>query len=152
MRFVRLLALALALPVAVAGGVAAQESSAPAAATTNDAASLGLALDALDPVEAGCRLSFVITNGMAAEIEDLSVEIAVFAADGGFDKMLRLNFGLLLDGKTRVRQFDVAGTPCEGIGSVLVNDIAACEAAALQPVDCLRAMRVTSRGDVPFGL
>ena len=146
MRVVRPLAIALAL--SLAGGASAEEGQ-DAAATD---ASLGLALDALDPVEAGCRLSFVITNGMAAEIEDLSVEIAVFGADGGFDKMLRLNFGLLLDGKTRVRQFDVAGTPCEGIGSVLVNDIAACEAASLQPVDCLRAMTVTSRGDVPFRL
>ncbi len=150
MRLARSLALVLAL-TAAAGGASAQESPASAPASAR-AASLGLSLDTLEPVEAGCRLSFVVTNGMAAEIGELSVEIAVFGAQGGFEKMLRLNFGLLLDGKTRVRQFDVAGTPCEGIGSVLVNDVAACEAAALEPLDCLRALDVSSRGGVPFKL
>lgn len=146
MRLARSLALVLAL-TAAAGGASAQESS-----PSTPAASLGLTLDALDPVEAGCRLSFVVTNGLAREIEELSVEIAVFGVEGGFEKMLRLNFGLLLDGKTRVRQFDVAGTPCEGIGSVLVNDVAACDATALEPLDCLRALDVSSRGGVPFKL
>lgn len=147
MRVATSLALvALALSAMAPGLAAAEDAAAP------PARDLTLALNAAEPVAEGCRLSFVVTNGMDAEIEDLSLEIAVFGADGGLTRMLRLGFGVLLDGKTRVRQFDLAGTPCEGIGSVLVNDVAACVGTGLEPIDCLRAMRVSSANGVPFRL
>lgn len=136
--------LVRALPFA-APAAAAEPAEAP-----NPARSLELALNTLAPVEKGCRLSFVVRNGMAAEIEALSLEIAVFGAGGGLENMVRLNFGVLIDGKTRVRQFDLSDTPCEAIGSVLVNDVAACSGEGIEPLDCLRAMTLKAGGGVPF--
>lgn len=138
--------VALVSMLALSGGALAQSGDTPAPTR------LDLALSALDPVDKGCRMSFLVKNDMASEIEDLSLEIAVFGAGGGLDRMLRLNFGLLIEGKTRVRQFDLAGTACEGVGSVLLNDVATCDGGDLTPVACLRAVSVRADGPVPFGL
>jgi len=114
--------------------------------------SLDLALNATSPVDNTCRLSFVVKNGMAADIETLSVDIAVFGESNAVTSMVRFDFGVLIDGKTRVRQFDIADTPCEAIGFLLVNDVRACEGEGIAALDCLRAMRVTSGVDIPLRL
>ena len=82
--------VALVSMLALSGGALAQSGDTPAPTR------LDLALSALDPVDKGCRMSFLVKNDMASEIEDLSLEIAVFGAGGGLDRMLRLNFGLLI--------------------------------------------------------
>lgn len=142
------ISMAFLLMLAFGGGAVAQATEATAPSPVR----LDLALSALQEVESGCRMSFLVTNEMAAELEDLSLEIAVFGERGGLDRMLRLNFGLLIEGKTRVRQFDLTDTPCTAIGSVLLNDVAVCEGGHLAPIDCLRAVRLAADGPVPFGL
>ncbi|UOM37299.1 hypothetical protein [Acuticoccus sp. I52.16.1] len=133
-------------------------------ATSTDAASsdavpseaarpaLALALNSLAPSGEACRLSFVVRNDMGAEIEDLGLELAVFGSDGGLSQLLRFSFGMLLEGKTRVKQFDLAETPCEEIGRVLVNDVVRCEGGELTALACLRALSARSDADIAFGL
>lgn len=144
-------AAVLALCAATALAPAAAQDSG-AAAPQPGANRLALSLNALSPSADGCRLSFVVKNAMAAEIEDLSIEIAVFEKAGALDRMLRLSFGVLLQDKTRVRQFDLDGTPCDGIGNVLINDVAICTGGDLTPLACLRALDTTTGTDVAFGL
>ncbi|WP_108659782.1 hypothetical protein [Acuticoccus kandeliae] len=141
-------AVEVASPAAPEAAATIPVADAPAASPAH----LVLDLNALSPHEGGCRVSFVVRNQMATEIEDLSLEVAIFGDSGALDRLLRLNFGLLLDGKTRVRQFDLDGTACDGIGSVLVNDVSACSGADLTPLACLRALETRSELDVTFGL
>ncbi|MCF3935778.1 hypothetical protein L1787_20485 [Acuticoccus sp. M5D2P5] len=124
------------------------------ATATGDAAAgaLFLELNNLAAAQNGCRVSFLVRNEMGGEIDDLSLEVAVFGKSGALDRLLRLNFGLLLEGKTRVRQFDLDATPCDGIGNVLVNDVASCDGDGLTPLSCLRAVETRSALDITFGL
>lgn len=113
---------------------------------------LALELVATDARKGGCRLSFAVRNGMEREIEEFSVEMAVFDTAGGLERLVLLRFGLLLDGKTRVRQFDLDGSSCETIGSVVVNDVASCTGNGLTSLECLRALETASKVATGFGL
>lgn len=115
--------------------------------TGGDDPSLSLSLSALTPRDQGCRLAFVIRNQMHQEIDDLAVEIAIFRDGGALDRLMRLGFGVLLEGKTRVVQFDLDETPCEAIDHVLINDVARCDGGALEPIACLRAIDAKSSAD-----
>lgn len=137
-------AAALLCAMAFATGAAAQ--TAPATP------GLSLSLNALETQGDGCRMTFVVRNAMAGEISELGVEVAIFRAGGALDRLMRLNLGLMLEGKTRVRQFDLDGTPCEAIDSVLVNDVTSCTGEGLTPLDCMRALTVTTNANVGFSL
>lgn len=144
--FLRPMAAGL-LAFALATGANAQTPDGQAAP------SLALSLSALTPRDDGCRLAFVIRNQMGQEIDDLAVEIAIFRDGGALDRLMRLGFGVLIEGKTRVVQFDLDETPCEAIDHVLINDVARCDGGALDPMACLRAIDpASSAGDVEFTL
>jgi hypothetical protein len=129
-------ALALAAPVA------AEQPGKPAR-------SLSLDLNSLSATEAGgCRLSFVIRNGLGADIDTLVTEAVLFDAGGQVATLTLFDFGSLPAGRPRVRQFDMAGLSCDGIGGVLVNGIATCEGAGLTPAACLDGLRLSSQTDV----
>lgn len=114
--------------------------------------SLSLSLNSLEDRDNGCRMTFVVRNAMPQEITELGVEIAIFREGGALDRLMRLNLGQMLEGKTRVRQFDVDGTPCETIDSVLVNDVTQCAGGDLTPLACMRALDAKSAANVGFGL
>jgi len=114
-----------------------------------DAPALSLALNTLQPTEAGgCRLSFVIRNGLGADIESLVTEAVLFDAGGQVATLTLFDFGSLPAGRPRVRQFDLAGLSCDGIGEVLVNGIGTCEGEGLTPGACLDGLRLSSETDV----
>ncbi|RAH96564.1 hypothetical protein DLJ53_32160 [Acuticoccus sediminis] len=151
---VRLAVVCLALgglvpPAAAQDAQVAATRAAPAAAAGH---AIDLSLNSLAPSGEGCRISFVVRNGMGAEIEDFGVEVAVFDGDGGLDQLLRFSFGMLLEGKTRVKQFDLAQKTCDQIGRVLVNDVVRCEGDGLTPLMCLRSLSARSDASTPFGL
>lgn len=128
--------LALAVPVA------AQDTEATAPG-------LALTLNTLQPTEAGgCRLTFVIRNGLGSDIESLVTEAVLFDAGGRVATLTLFDFGSLPEGRPRVRQFDLAGLGCDGIGEVLVNGIGTCEGAGLTPAACLDGLRLSSETDI----
>lgn len=138
----RLRAAALAMLVMAAGPTQAQQGA--------DAASLTIELNALQPSEGGCRLSFVATNGLGADIARVTYEMVLFDAAGLVERMSVLDFKEVPDGKTRVRQFDLAGADCARISRVLVNDAKACEGPGIETADCIHRLRTDSKADVPF--
>jgi len=152
LRFLRAAVVAAGTTAALASA-AAQDTGAPVQNPDKaDARRIDLSLNAASAGTDGCRLSFVVHNGMNTELDNLSVEIAIFATEGALDRLLRLNFGILLEDKTRVRQFDLDGTQCDAIGNVLINDVAACEGGELTPLMCLRALSATTATPIAFGL
>ena len=126
--------------------------SAPALAQETAPLSLHLELNALQPTEKGCRLTFLATNQLRAPLDRAAIETALFDADGAIDRIVNLDFKGLTDGKTKVLQFELADLPCDGIGRVLINTVSACEGTGLVPTACLDNLKTTTRPSITFGL
>lgn len=116
------------------------------------APSLVLELNALQPAEAGCRVTFLATNRLGGRLDRAAVELALFDAAGTIDRIVTLDFKDLSADKTKVLQFELAGLQCDGLGRLLVNDITACEGAISPPTICLDALETSTRLDVDFGV
>lgn len=127
-------------------------SPALAQAPASAPASLVLELNALQPAEAGCRVTFLATNRLGGQLDRAAVELALFDAAGTIDRIVTLDFKDLSVDKTKVLQFELAGLQCDGLGRLLVNDITACEGAISPPTICLDALETSTRLDVDFGV
>jgi hypothetical protein len=129
-------------------------SVAPVAAqvTAIEPGQFGLELNALQQSETGCRITFLAENRLGSEIGKSSFELALFGADGGIDRLVALDFGVLPEGKSRVVQFELKQLACDDIGRVLVNDITACEGGDLTPSACLAALVPATRVAASFGI
>jgi len=141
--FQRILTAFLAVSLPAGGAALAQE---PATAP-----SLRLEFNGLEPSAAGCRLTFVVENGLGAALDRAAFEIALFNRAGLVDRLTVLDFKELPAGKTKVRQFDLPNADCAGIGRVLVNDAVACEGADVEPSDCIRNLKPETKSDISFG-
>jgi hypothetical protein len=130
-------------------------SPVPVPAQQGDAApvsALTLELNALQPSEKGCRLTFVVNNGLGAELTKAAFEIALFDAEGVVDRLTVLDFRELPAGKTKVSRFDLAGVDCGKLGRVLINHATECTGAGIQPAACLRQLKTGTKTGVTFGL
>ncbi|RUT34578.1 hypothetical protein EMQ25_01030 [Arsenicitalea aurantiaca] len=112
---------------------------------------LTLDLNGLEPIEAGCRATFVGHNGLAEDIARTGFEMVLFSPEGLVTRMVVLDFGALDAGRTKVMQFTLAGTECAGIGRVLINDVERCEGPA-DAGACLGGLVAESRSGIAFGL
>src|SRR5262245_27341043 len=83
-------------------------------------------LNTIEPVESRCRLNFVIENKSDAAIDSMKLDLVVFDSDGGILRRLLTEMGPVRPVKTIVRAF-VIDAECAKIGSVLVNEVNACE-------------------------
>lgn len=135
----------------VAGGVLAQAIFPGIAQAQDKAVGLSLELNNLARSEAGCLATFMVKNGFEQPLEKVAFEIVLFNAQGLVERLMVLDFSPLSAGKTRVRQFDLAGADCADISRVLINDAAACEASALPATACLDHLKTTARPKVEFG-
>lgn len=140
---IRPLVAALAVAAFATLPVLAQETTAP---------SLALELNALQSSDAGCRITFLATNGLTAPIDKATFELALFGAGGGIDRLVSLDFKTLAKGKTKVLQFELAALQCDAVSRVLVNDVTACEGAGLAAGDCLASLSTSTRVEAEFGV
>jgi hypothetical protein len=101
-----------------------------------------LELNAAEAEAGKCRLSFVVENPSAAAIDALKLDLAIFGRDGAIRRRLLTEMAPVRPRKTVVRSFDVEGD-CAAIGSILVNEVAACAPASLG--DCLDRLSLSSR-------
>ncbi|OZB18163.1 MAG: hypothetical protein B7X55_05305 [Rhodobacterales bacterium 34-62-10] len=114
---------------------------------------LTLELNAVAEQDSGCRITFVATNALAADISALVVEAVIFTPDGLVDRLALLDFQSLPQSRPRVRQFDLPGLTCDRIGQVLINAVGTCAGTGtgpgtgtgLDPAACAAAMTVYSR-------
>jgi len=128
----------------------------PAAAFADDAppsptGHLKLELNALQPVDKACRVTFLATNGLAASLDKATFELAVFGTDSAISRVVSADFKGLTTGKTKVLQFDLKDLGCDGIGRVLVNDVTACGGQGIAPATCLAGLETSTRTKVTFG-
>ncbi|MGH1369541.1 MAG: hypothetical protein ACRBCL_13090 [Maritimibacter sp.] len=136
---------AVAAALCLSGTAAfAQESEARLAVELNGAAE----------TDAGaCRLTFVAANQTGIALDRTAYEIALFDAGGTVTRLLLLEFGALVEGKTKILQFELAETGCATISRLVVNDVAACdEAGGTATGICLSALEASSRTAIQFGI
>ena len=144
-----LAALALcALPALAASAALAEDAGKSAEARPTG---LFLELNALQPSDKGCRLTFVITNHLSGDITKAAFEIALFDRTGVVDRLTVLDFRELPHGKTKVSRFDLPGADCSKVGRVLVNGATECSGSGIGPSDCLTKLQTATRTEVEFG-
>jgi hypothetical protein len=107
--------------------------------------------DATD-VGGNCRLAYVAFNGTGQLLDKASFDVFIFDKDGKVGQSLVFQFGRLLDGKTKVVQFDLAGSSCASISRLLVNDIRECSVAGKESTVCIDTLKTTTRTPIAFGL
>jgi hypothetical protein len=115
------------------------------AANAAAAGAIDIELNRLQQVDASCRMIVVFTNRMGVPIRSLEVETVLFDGDGRVERFLVLKSQPLAPQKIRVHQYDLAGTRCDTIGSLLINDVVDCEGAELTPALCLDSLVASSR-------
>lgn len=140
MKFDRLLPLALV--VAFYSGTAALAQDAGASGN------LTVEINELAPSDKGCKLTFVAGNGLAQSLSKVSFEFVLFDAKGLVERMAILDFRDLPAGKTKVRQFDLSGTKCEAVKSLLINDAPVCDGDGVAKDACMKVLKTGSKSSV----
>lgn len=123
----------------------AQEAASPAP-------TLVLELNGAQPSDKGCRLTFVVTNNLGAELTKAAFEIALFNETGVVDRLTVLDFNELPEGKTKVARFDLAGTDCAKISRVLINHATECTGVGIEPKACLSQLKPETKSAIVFGV
>jgi hypothetical protein len=113
---------------------------APASALAAD--ELRLELNAAEPQQNRCQLSFLIENRTAQNLEALKLDLALFNTEGVIQRRLAVDLGPLRKAKTIVKAFGIE-TDCAAIGAILVNDITACP--PMEPGACLDQLALSAR-------
>ncbi len=106
---------------------------------------LRVELNAAEPQDESCKLSFVVLNGHPAAIQRAVFETVVFDGAGQVDRLTLFDFGTLPAARPRVRQFVLPGTSCDDIGQILFNDAETCESADLDASACTTGLLLHSR-------
>jgi hypothetical protein len=142
---VRSAVAAIAFAVVAAMSAQAEEQTAKKPA-------LVLELNAAQPSEKGCRLTFVVTNNLGGELSKAAFEMAMFNEAGVVDRLTVLDFKDLPDGKTKVARFDLGGADCGKISRLLINAATECTGAGIEPAACLRYLQTGTRTQIAFGV
>ena len=128
MRFATVFALANVLMTGVVGSAPAEP--------------IRVELNAMENADGRCSVSFVIENRGEAAIDTLRLDLALFNRAGVVQRRVAADMGPVRAAKTMVKTFTLDGT-CDEIGSVLVNEVAACTPA--DPNACLDRLALSSR-------
>ncbi len=104
-----------------------------------------LELNATQSTETGCLLSFLITNGLSADISSLILETVLLDTGGQVERLTLFDFGALPSQRPRVRQFALEGRTCSEFGAVLINGAQTCAVAGEAPASCDALLDLASR-------
>jgi len=122
----------------------------PALPATAGDGSLNIELNKLDDTEQGCRSVFVFDNRTGHELERFRIDLILFDAKGVYSKQLLLDMAPLYADKKTVASFLLGDQGCDGIGSILVNDVPWCEDGAGASLECVKMLDVRSLTGVPL--
>jgi hypothetical protein len=107
------------------------------------AGSLAIELNKLEPQKDSCRAYFVVTNSSSTAYQSLKLDLVLFQPDGVIGRRFALDLGPLRAQKHLVKLFDI-DTPCDQVGSLLINDVLECIGEAGSIPNCLADMTTTS--------
>ncbi|MGY6709394.1 MAG: hypothetical protein ACXIVF_13820 [Rhizobiaceae bacterium] len=114
-------------------------------------ARLAIELNALQPSDRGCRVTFVAANHLEGDLDRAAYELAFFDTDGLVARLAVVDFLDLDQGRTRVRQFEFAGMDCDAIGRILINDLAECSGTGIEAASCMSRLALDNKTSIQFG-
>ena len=112
---------------------------------------LAIELNALQPSDRGCRVTFVATNHLEGDLDRAAYELAFFDTDGLVARLAVVDFLDLVQGRTKVRQFEFAGMDCSAVGRILVNDLAECSGTDVAAASCMSRLSLDNKTSIQFG-
>ena len=99
-------------------------------------------LNTLENADNRCRMTFVIENKTARTVDSLKLDLALFNTEGAVYRRMVADMGPVRASKTVVKTFATDGD-CAQLGSLLVNEVAACTPG--EPNACLDQLALSSR-------
>ncbi|MCG7393627.1 Tat pathway signal protein [Microvirga sp. ACRRW] len=115
------------------------------------AVSLRVELNKIEASGENCRTYFLIDNRQQDAWRSFKLDLFALDKDGVAAKRLAVEVGPVPARKTLIKLFDFPGLSCPQLGSVLLNDVVACEGAASSREECLAAVETASKVEtVPF--
>ena len=90
-------------------------------------------------------MTLVVVNARTVAVEALKADLVIFGSDGVVARRLAVDLGPVAPAKTVVRVFEIPTLGCDGVGSVLLNDLPTCRFAGEAPGDCLATTTLTAR-------
>ena len=125
---------------------------APAGAPRAGAAADGLVLELnkVEETEGGCQTFFLIDNRSGHVFDGFRLDLVLFDREGVIAGRLGVDLAPVRRDKRTVSTYVLPGTPCDEIGSILVNDIPVCEARGGGAVDCVDMLEVSGRDSIPL--
>jgi hypothetical protein len=108
-----------------------------------EAAALTIELNKLEPQKESCRAYVVVTNNSSTAYQALKLDLVLFQPDGVIGRRFALDLGPLTAQKRSVKLFDL-DTPCDQVGSLLINDVLECNGETGSIPNCLADMTATS--------
>ncbi|WP_306151305.1 hypothetical protein [Roseovarius sp. MMSF_3281] len=121
---------------------------APVLAQEDQGAYVSIELNAAQPVENGCRISFLVQNGHNLDIEQAVYEAVLFDTEGRVDRLTLFDFGALPSARPRVRQFVVPGLACPSLSRLLINGAETCAGDNVPDSACSTDLELRSRTDI----
>lgn len=109
---------------------------------------VSIELNAVQPADGACTLSFLIINGHETDIAKAVFEAVLFDASEQVDRLMLLDFGTLPVGRPRVRQFLVQGMGCDQLSQILINGAHLCEGADLPGRACSKDLLLSTKTDI----
>ena len=104
-----------------------------------------LELNKLEPQGKACRVYIVIDNPSETAFEAFKLDLFLFRTDGIIDRQLLIDLAPVRAAKKSVKIFDLDALACEGIGSLLVNQVTECRDVTGPVADCADRLRLSSR-------
>ncbi|MCZ4351711.1 hypothetical protein O4H61_04225 [Roseovarius aestuarii] len=109
---------------------------------------ISVELNAAVSTDTSCTLTFMIINGLDAQIDKAVYETVLFDTDGQVNRLTLFDFGSLPPARPRVRQFAVHEMSCDQLGRVLFNGANTCEGADLEDGICAKGLTLSSRTNI----
>lgn len=105
---------------------------------------LAIELNKLEPEGGQCRAYFVVSNKTGTGYQELKLDLVLFRPDGVIGRRFAIDLAPLEANKRAVKQFELPNTPCDEVGSFLINEVMECKADAGPVADCLKDIAVSS--------
>jgi hypothetical protein len=119
--------------------------SGTALAQDNASNPLRIELNRIEASGESCRSYFLIDNQKGEGWKSLKLDLFALDTDGVAAKRLAVEVGPVPRRKTLIKLFDFPGLTCPRVGRVLLNDVLACDGAAVSREDCLSAIETASK-------
>lgn len=132
-------------------GAAFHPAMAQDAPARTEVPELALELNALQPSERGCRVTFLVSNTLGKELSQVAFELALFTKAGMISRLTVVDFKDLPAGKTKVRQYDLPSLDCADVGRILVNNTTECAGEGIEADACIRHLKTKTGTEVTFG-